>query len=611
MKRILIVLLMLTSLPVSLSAAESDPRPVAPSIGDILTPATAPLRYRADVVRMGVSHFSFPNGNYDIIRPTIKALQNAFGEDHFYAEFISGEVVDPDVFDLILGSAGTYRRFTHRGTRDIASLVSDKFPDPNHAEGSVIAVSARDGAPRTLEDLRGLRLITTGPKAFTGYQVAMGEFLEAGIRRPEAYFSQTLDAYHDMLTALSWLRDGRGDAAVLRTCFLEELQEAGEDVSDIRVIHQKTVPGFQCRTSTALYPNWTVFLTPHANPDTAQKAASALLALPAGARGEHWTIATDFTAVDGLFRRLQIGPYEYLQRWSIIDFLKRHWEWLFFAAAAVLGLVWHSVRSERLVDLRTQQLRDAWIRERELQEKAEAAAQHLASIQRASLIGQMSSMVAHELRQPLAAIVNYTQGLLRLLDKSTDKNRAMLETGVATIRSEALKADSIVGKVRAYARRQQANTDRRETDLGDAVRKAAGTLAALNRWTTPVNVARSGRVVIWADPLEIEVAAVNLIKNALEASEGAGGVVTVSVTETETAHGAEALVAIANPAPGLTASAFEKLAGKAQSTKEDGLGLGLSIVRGIADSHAGTLTFVRTAGGSVRAELRLPVRPAP
>ena len=607
MKKTLIALSMLVSAAASAWAGDYA---VSPAIGDIITPETAPVRYRADVVRMGVSRFSFPNANYDIIRPTIAALQKVFGKDRFYAEFISGEVVDPDVFDLILGSAGTYRRFTHRGTRDMASLVSDKFPDPNHAEGSVIAVAARKGAPETLADLKGLRLITTGPKAFTGHQVAMGELLKEGIGRPADYFAEVLDAYHDMRTALTWLREGRGEAAVLRTCFLEELQEAGEDVSDIRVIHQKAVPGFQCRTSTALYPNWTVFLTPHASPDTARKAASALLALSSGARGEHWTIATDFTAVDELFRNLKIGPYEYLQRWSVMDFLKRHWEWFFFAAAAVLGLIFHSVRSERLVDLRTRQLQDAWKRERALQEKAEAAAQHLASIQRASLIGQMSSMIAHELRQPLAAIVNYTQGLMRLLDKSTDKNRAVLETGVATIRSEALKADSIVGKVRAYARRQQANTDRRETDLGDVVEKAAATLAALNRWKTPVHVAPSGRVVIWADPLEIEVAAVNLIKNALEASEGAEGVVNVAVTESETERGAEALIEVSNPAPGLTPQAFERLNGKAQTTKEDGLGLGLSIVRGIADSHAGTLAFVRTTGGGVRAELRLPVKVA-
>lgn len=575
-----------------------------PEIGDVLTPETAADRYRNDMVRMAVTRFSYPNVNYAEIRPTVQALQQVFGRAHFYAQFVSGETVDSDRYDLVLGSAGTYRRFTHRGTRDIASLVSDKFPDPNHAEGSVFAVIDRPGAPKTLADLKGARLITTGPKAFTGHQTAMGEVLAAGFD-PDHFFSEMPEAYHNMVTGLAWLRSGRGDAAVFRTCFLEELAAAGADVSDIRVINEKKVPGFACKTSTALYPNWTVFITPHANPEIARKAASVLLALPAGTLGEHWTVATDFTPVDELFRNLRIGPYEYLRRWSLTDFLTHYWEWFFFASVLVVGLVWHSVRSDRLVAKRTRQLRDAWAREKMLLGRAEAAAQHLASIQKASLIGQMSSMIAHELRQPLTSIINYTQGLMRLLDKVTDPARPRLEVGVSAVRREAEKADDIVEKVRAYARHQQATTERGSFDLRETVRTAADNLTALNRWFTPVRLAPGGAVVITADLLEIEVAAVNLIKNALEASAGLQGAeVTIAVTE----NGTDAVLSITNPAPGLTGESFERLSASTASTKAEGLGLGLSIVRGIAESHAGRLVFIRSTPESLRVELRLPMR---
>ena len=128
-----------------------------------------------------------------------------FGRGRLYAEFVSGEDVDIGQFDLVLASIGTYRRFTHCGVRDIASLASDKYPDPNHAEGSVIAVINRPGAPETLVQLWGMRLITTGPKAFTGHQVAMGELLAAGYD-PERFFSAMPVAYHDMSAALAWLR---------------------------------------------------------------------------------------------------------------------------------------------------------------------------------------------------------------------------------------------------------------------------------------------------------------------------------------------------------------------------------------------------------------------
>ena len=58
----------------------------------------------------------------------------------------------------------------------------------------------------------------------------------------------------------------------------------------------------------------------------------------------------------------------------------------------------------------------------------------------------MNSMVVHELRQPLATIVNYVQSLLRLSDMHRPNSEAMMQKGLTTIRSEALKADEIVTK---------------------------------------------------------------------------------------------------------------------------------------------------------------------
>ena len=87
--------------------------------GRVLTPETAARKDAPDVVRMQVSHFSQPNQNDAIIMPTVRAFQKAFGRDHFYAEVFSGERINPKKTDLVLSSAGTYRRAADIGSRDI------------------------------------------------------------------------------------------------------------------------------------------------------------------------------------------------------------------------------------------------------------------------------------------------------------------------------------------------------------------------------------------------------------------------------------------------------------------------------------------------------------
>ena len=79
-------------------------------IGRVLTPATAARKDAPD---------SQPNQNDAIIMPTVRAFQKAFGRDHFYAEVFSGERINPKKTDLVLSSAGTYRRAADIGSRDI------------------------------------------------------------------------------------------------------------------------------------------------------------------------------------------------------------------------------------------------------------------------------------------------------------------------------------------------------------------------------------------------------------------------------------------------------------------------------------------------------------
>ena len=142
-----------------------------------------------------------------------------------------------------------------------------------------------DRTYQSLKDLEGLRLVTSGPKAFTGFQVAMGELLREGFN-PDRFFSDQIVKLNDM-------------------------PSEGKDISDLAVVGAKPeTKDFRCIRSTALYPNWTVTITPHATPDVARLAASTLLSMKPIPGNLHWGMATDFTPVDTLFKELKIGPYE-------------------------------------------------------------------------------------------------------------------------------------------------------------------------------------------------------------------------------------------------------------------------------------------------------------
>ena len=317
----LILIAGLVALPLLTPAAGATEIDEPYPIGRVLTPETAARKDAPDMVRMQVSHFSQPNQNDAIIMPTVRAFQKAFGRDHFYAEVFSGERINPKKTDLVLSSAGTYRRAADVGSRDIGSLVSDRFPDPNHAEGSVFVVRKGNRTYQSLKDLKGLRLVTSGPKAFTGYQVAMGELLREGIN-PDRFFSDQIVKLNDMPSVVTALRKGEADVGVLRTCFLEDMAAEGKDISDLAVVGAKPeTKDFRCVRSTALYPNWTVTITPHATPDVARLAASTLLSMKPIPGNLHWGMATDFTPVDTLFKELKIGPYEYLRHWTLRRFL--------------------------------------------------------------------------------------------------------------------------------------------------------------------------------------------------------------------------------------------------------------------------------------------------
>ena len=113
-----------------------------------------------------------------------------------------------------------------------------------------------------------------------------------------------------------------------------------------------------------------------------------LLTKPANAWGQHWTVSPNVEAYDDLFRTLRIGPYAYLREWT----LARIWsEWkaaIIIVLISIAGLCVHGFVLEKLVGLRTRELKEAWKKQQETECEAREASARLESLQRAGALGR-------------------------------------------------------------------------------------------------------------------------------------------------------------------------------------------------------------------------------
>lgn len=555
-------------------------------IGDVLHRATV-----ENPVVVLISRFHAPNQNYAILQPTIDALLKAFGPENLQVEVFRGGVVEPQAADLILTSSGAYRRHAHLGTRDLATLVSEAAPDPNAAEASSFVVRADRTDLRTLNDLRGRVLAATSPYSFGGYQIGAHELYLNGLDH-ETMFSDRLWV-SSMPQALNAVLDGRADVCIVRACVLEELASSGVDISALRVLHENPNSSLACRASTAAFPNWTFYATSRATPEIARKAASVLLGMKPVAGNLYWTIATDFTKIDHLFYDLKIGPYEYRRHWTFDQFWENYRDWVVLLLLIFAGIALHSWRSDALLTKRTTELK-------QLGRQAQTISEQLANLQRIGIIGQISTIVAHELRHPLSSCVNYLHGLERLLEQKR-ATPEITKLAFVQLRKELDNMDAIVSRVRSYAKNE--SKPREIVDFSSTVKNASEDLLRIGVFKSVLIVSVDDGLFTNANPLEMRLIAVNLIKNALQATDGlSDGKVYVRVRRAEDMIE----LSVRDNGPQLSAENFCRILEPLRSSKMEGLGLGLTITRLIVENHGGTLQVKQLPLGGLLFTVRLP-----
>lgn len=580
-----------------------------------LAPARATPADNAAAVRIGVLAFLGAEAAIGEWSPVLRRLQAALPGrtvslvqlDHrgLRDAAAAGEI------DFLITNPGHYVELeAELGASRILTLDPGPPRAPERSIGSAVIVKAGNGALRTLADLRGRRVAVVSTEGFGGFQTIWRELAAQGID-PQRDFAELKVVGLPMTGVFEAVARGEADAGIVRSCLLESRAEWR---TAFTVLGARSEPDFPCATSTRLYPDWPLAALRHTPPALAKEVTLALLAMSAARDGMEWAVPADYQAVHEMFRELQIGPYAYLREPTLMVLAERYWRWI--AALAVLLAAWilYTVRVEHLVHARTAELRAALAAREALEARIRANQEQADHLARLSVLGELSGTLAHELNQPLATIANYAHSLIRRIDNGRLTDDAVREAS-GEIAGQAERAAGILGRIRGFAKKRAAVRERVAPGalVVEAVALFRGMLA--NAPEVSVDDSLPADAIVEVDPLQIQQVLLNLLKNGYDAARGlppGRRSLAVRIDAGKGDSAGHARIAVRDHGSGLDTAARERLFEPFFTTKPDGLGLGLSICRTIAEAHRGRLTVDDDAGGGPGCEfiLSLPLGPS-
>lgn len=228
----------------------------------------------------------------------------------------------------------------------------------------------------------------------------------------------------------------------------------------------------------------------------------------------------------------------------------------------------------------------------------------LVHVARVSAMGSVAAGLAHELNQPLTAVSNYVNGSRRLLARHGADAHAVIDEALQRASESAILAGSIVRSLREMV--QKTEPRKGPAAVVDLVNNAVALTMPDRGRRTPLRIELDPSIAtITADRVQVQQVLVNLLRNALEAVERAP---RKQIEITTTPRGENELVfCVADSGPGVSAELKRELFAPFVSTKEDGMGVGLSISKTIVENHGGELWVEDAAGGGAIFCFSLPI----
>jgi signal transduction histidine kinase len=301
-----------------------------------------------------------------------------------------------------------------------------------------------------------------------------------------------------------------------------------------------------------------------------------------------------------------------LQRWKISEALLPPGSEIQFRAPNV----WEQYRPHILAILGALILQGAMIawlfyeRWRRLAAEAQSMQQmhEMARMNRFATAGELSASLAHEIRQPLAAISASGTAGLRWLKRPVPNLDEVCEA-LETVVKESGRADDVIKGVMAMFKHE--STARTKVNLNQIAQQvvalADGALHS-NNIALEMNLTDDVPPLVMADPIQLQQVILNLLMNAVEAMSNTGHETRILRLRTEVDHSARmALVRVTDSGPRVDPRIVERMFQPFFTTKSSGMGMGLSICKTIIEAHGGQLTASANNPHGMEFQIILPL----
>ena len=229
----------------------------------------------------------------------------------------------------------------------------------------------------------------------------------------------------------------------------------------------------------------------------------------------------------------------------------------------------------------------------------------LAHNNRFSLAGELTAAIAHELNQPLGAVLSNVE-TAELMVKSHAFDLTEISEILADIRRDNMRASEVISRLRMLLKKTP--FELKTLDLNDVAQDTLRFLSALaiSREVDLIGQGTSLPLPIKGDQIQLQQVTLNLIVNAMDAMSGMPSAerrIKVSTAR----DGNSACLSVSDEGPGIAVSDLKRVFEPFFSTKPDGMGMGLSIARTIVEAHGGQLSAENLPGRGAVFHIRLPL----